>query len=158
LVKSGNKISALRRLLVLELFLFELFVLLFMEVYKYYINSSSRNLLSKEFLRELLGSFSIFYAGNLIWFILFFISLISLIGIYYNLDKISEASLKLMMFFTIILLALLTFSVFLPGSESLDNFSRKFIQLNTKATKTIGLTFFAIFKIFQTISLCVISL
>lgn len=137
--------------------MFELFVLLFMEVYKYYVNSSAADFVSRTFLNELIGGFDFFYTGNIIWFVLFLLAIISLVKINSNLQRISSSPLKILLIISIILIILLVFSVFLPESENLDNITGNFIQLNTKGTKTVLLSLFIVTKIFQTISLCVIS-
>ena len=152
-----NKKGVIKKLLVFGLILFELFVLLLMEVYKYYINSISHNYFSFEFLRELFSRFNFFYTGNLLWFIFFLLSIFSLYNIYNNLDRISNAALRTLVFLSFIMLGFIFYSLFLPGPEIFDNYTGSIIQLNTRGTKIVVLSIFAILKLFQTVSLCVIS-
>jgi uncharacterized SAM-binding protein YcdF (DUF218 family) len=127
-----------------------------MEIYKYYVNSSDQKL-TKAFFSELLGNFNIFYFGNLLWFILFLLSVISLYNIYRNLQRINNFALKIPVFISLILFILIVFSVFIPGSENLDNITGNFIQLNARSTKIAALSIFTILKIFQAVSISVIS-
>ena len=153
----GNKKGTFKKLLVFGLIVFEIFILLLMEVYKYYVNSISHSFFSLEFFREFLSRFNFFYTGNVFWFILFLLSIFSLYNIYNNLEKISNSAIWTLVLTSIILLGLLFYSLFLPGQEIVDNYTGNFIQLSTKGTKIVILSIFAVFKLFQTVSLCVIS-
>jgi uncharacterized SAM-binding protein YcdF (DUF218 family) len=152
-----KKALSLKRLLILELFVFEVVSFIIIELYKYYYNLSAGNLFSFSFTRLLIGNFSFFYTGNLLWLLIFITSIISLINIIRYIDKVSEGALSILTFFTIVLIILFIISIFLPGSEAIDRFTGNFLQLGTKSTQTIILAFFSILKIFLTISYAVIA-
>ncbi len=151
------KSNTLKRILLTELILFELFVLLVMEVYKYYVNSDTLGFFSKSFLSFLIKNFEIFYAGNLWWPLAFTVSVVSILNLNRHINIIKESTLRILLLFSIILLALLALAVFIPSSDIIDEYSGKLIQLNTRGTKTVLLAIFAALKIFMTISLSVIS-
>jgi vancomycin permeability regulator SanA len=153
----GNKKGTLKKLTVFGLIVFEIFVLLLMEVYKYYVNSITPGFISFDFLKEFLSRFNFFYTGNIFWFILFLLSIFSLYNIYNNLDRISNSAIRILVLISLILFGLLVYSLFLPGPEIFDSYTGNVIQLSTKGTKIVILSIFAVIKLFQTISLCVIS-
>jgi len=157
LADSRNNNGIFKKVAVIELVLFELFILLSMEVYKYYINSDAPGLFSRIFLKELSKSFSFFYTGNLFWFVLFILSIISIYNIYRNLGRVSSAAVNILFFLSFILLAVLIFALLLPSFESLDSLTGNFIQLNARGSRILLLSVFALLKIFFTISLCVVS-
>jgi uncharacterized SAM-binding protein YcdF (DUF218 family) len=156
-ILSGGKTGGFRKLLILELFLFEVFVLIVMEIYKYYNNLYISNLLSREFLKALLKNYDFLYTGNIIWFISAAIAILSLINIYLNISKVSQTSLYVLVIFSFILFVLLLTTIFLPSTEAFDEFTVKIIQLNAKGTKIVGLSLFVILHIFMIISTIIIS-
>lgn len=147
----------IKRLLVLELTVFELISFVIMELYKYYYNLSSGRLFSLKFLKQFTSYFDIFYTGNMFWFILLIISLISLVFILKNIKKVSEGALNILVLVSIGLIILFVISVFLPKTEGLDKFAGNIFQLGTISTKAIFLTLFAVIKIFLTVSYTVIA-
>jgi len=128
-----------------------------MELYKYYINFSASNFLSKAFIAETFRNFDLVYAGNLIWPAIFVVSIISLINIYRNLDLVKDSSLNILMLISLVLLIILGIAIFIPPSESIEEFSGRFIQLSSHGTKTVVLTIFAVGKIYMSASECVVS-
>ena len=157
MILSGGKTGRFKKLLILELFLFEFFVLIVMEIYKYYNNLYISNLLSREFLKALFKNYDFFYTGNMIWFLSAAVAILSLINIYLNISKVSQTSLNVLVIFSFILFVLLLTTIFLPSTEAFDEFTVKIIQLNTKGTKIVGLSLFAILHIFMIISIIIIS-
>lgn len=147
----------MKRLLTAELILFEFLVLIVMESYKYYYNSSSSGFFSRQFFNELFTNFSLFYTGNLFWLILFLLSVTALVNILLKIMKVNESALRVLSLFTIIMAAVLALALYIPGSDAIDNITGKFIQINAKGAKIILLTVFASAKLFLTISFCVIS-
>jgi vancomycin permeability regulator SanA len=152
-----KKSTTLKKLLLLELILFELFVFAVMETYKYYLNFEPGNFLSSTFLNYFIKNFDITYIGNLMWPAAMIVSLISSGNIYKNINYVKESVLKILLVLSIFLLILLVIAVFIPSTDFIDDYSSKVIQLNTRGTKTIMLAVFASLKLFMTISLAVIS-
>jgi uncharacterized SAM-binding protein YcdF (DUF218 family) len=146
-----------KRLLVLELAVFELISFVIMELYKYYYNLGSGRLLSSQFLKRFLSYFDIFYTGNMFWLVLFVISIISLVFVLRNIQKVSEGALNVLVFVSIGAIILFVISVFLPSTEGLDRFAGNIFQLGTISTRAIILTLFALVKIFLTVSYAVIA-
>ena len=128
-----------------------------MELYKYYYNISTGSFFSSVFFSQFLKNFNIFYTGNLLWLLIFILSLVSLINILRHLEKVKEEALTVLVIITILLTILLVISIFLPGSEAMDKFTGNFVQLGTKSTKTITLSLFGVFKVFLAISYSVIA-
>jgi len=157
LISGNSKSNSFKKILLLELMVFELFVLIVMEVYKYYINYDSQSFFSKEFLNYFISNFEIIYIGNLLWPALFLISLFSLINLFRNISIAKESSLKVLIILSFILLLVLGVAVFIPSSDFIDEFSGKVIQLNTKGTKTVFLAVFAALKLFMSVSISVIA-
>lgn len=157
MISGNSKSNSFKKILLLELMVFELFVLIVMEGYKYYVNYESSAFLSKEFIDYLVKNFEITYIGNLIWPGLFFLSLFSLINLFRNINLVKESSLKVLLVLSIVLLTVLVIAIFIPSSDFIDDFSGKVIQLNTKGTKTVFLAVFAALKLFMTVSISVIS-
>lgn len=157
LADSRNNNGIFKKIEIIELVLFEVFILLSMEIYKYYVNSDTPGLFTRVFLREFAKSFNLLYTGNLFWFILFILSIISIYKIYRNLGKVSPAAVNILFVLSFILLAVLIFSLLLPSFESLDNLTGNFIQLNARGSRILLLSMFAILKVFFTLSLCVVS-
>jgi uncharacterized SAM-binding protein YcdF (DUF218 family) len=155
--QSNSKAQTIKKLLVLGLIFIELAVLVIMESYKYYFNFNTTEVYSHQFLRNLSDNFNLFYTGNLIWLAIFLISASALINIFLNSERVNESALRVLFLFSLGLMGILIFSLYLPGSDSIDNITGKFIQLNTKGTKIILLSAFFVFKLFITISETVIS-
>src|SRR5205085_11437449 len=82
---------------------------------------------------------------------------IAIIFLFLNQDKIRESVIKILFLCSVLLLGLLIFSILLPTSNSIDEITGKFIQLNAKGTKIISLSLFVFLHVFMVISLCVIS-
>lgn len=154
---STRRAVLLKKALVFELLAVEIVFLAVLEGYKYYISLNAGSLLSAEFLKGFAGSFSFFYAGNLFWLVIFLFSLTALINLLRNIDKVSDRPLKIVLTISVFLLVLLAFSILLPTTHIIDEFTGKFIQLNAKGTKTASMSLLTGLKIFQTVSLCVIS-
>lgn len=152
-----NKSSLLKRALILGLLMFEIFVLVIMEAYKYYYNLGISSFLSKEFLSAFLKNFDILYPGNIFWFVLFLVALTAIIFLFVNFDRINESVIKILFLYSILLFIILIFSILLPTSNSIDEITGKIIQLNAKGTKIISLSLFVFLHVFMVISLCVIS-
>jgi uncharacterized SAM-binding protein YcdF (DUF218 family) len=142
---------------VIEIVLFEFFVLIVMEIYKYYNNLYLDNLFSRSFISGLFKNYQFFYTGNLLWFIAFIISIAACFNIFRNITKVSDTPLKILLVFSIFLLALLLLAILLPESQDFDSFTSKIIQLNARGTRIMGLSLFAILYIFMTVSISVIS-
>ncbi len=151
------KSNALKRILLIELIFFEAFVLAVMETYKYYVNFESNNFLSSSFLGYLARNFEIAYIGNLLWPAVFAVALISIINLYRHIELVKDSVFRILFLFSVLLLAILAVSVFIPSSDFIDEFSGKFIQLNAKGTKIVFLALFASLQLFMTVSLSVIS-
>jgi len=128
-----------------------------MEIYKYYNNLYVPDIISIQFLKSLYRNFDILYTGNLIWLFAFIIAGISLLNIYVNLNKLGDSLLKFLVLFSFVLTILLILTIFIPVSESFDNFTIRMIQLNVKGAKIVGLTVFAIMHFFMIISIAVVS-
>jgi uncharacterized SAM-binding protein YcdF (DUF218 family) len=153
----GGKTSAFKKLLILELILFEVFVLIVMEIYKYYNNLYISNIFSKDFIRSFFRNYDFFYTGTLLWLIAGILAIFAIFNIYFHISKVSESSLKILVLFSFILLALLFTAIFIPSTESFDEFTVKIIQLNAKGTKIVGLSLFALLHIFMIVSIVLIS-
>lgn len=151
------KSNTLKRILLIELILFEFFVLLVMETYKYYVSFEQNNFLSLSFLRYLAKNFEFIYIGNLIWPVLFAVAVISIINLYRHIELVKGSAFRALFLMSILLLVILIVSIFIPSSDFIDEFSGKVIQLNTKGTKIVFLAIFASLKFFMTISVSVIS-
>jgi uncharacterized SAM-binding protein YcdF (DUF218 family) len=128
-----------------------------MELYKYYYNLGSGRLLSSHFLKRFISYFDIFYTGNMFWLVLLVISIISLIFILKNIQKVSEGALNILVLVSIGLIILFVISVFLPQTEGLDKFAGNIFQLGAISTRAIVLSLFAVMKIFLTVSYAVIA-
>lgn len=152
-----NKALTIKRLLVFELITFEFLSFGVMTGYKYYYNSNGSDLFSSSFLKEFLSLYNITYTGNFIWLIILVISSVSLINILLKIDRVSESALSILVLVTGFLLILLSLTLLIPDSDSVDKFTGSFFQLSTKGTKIILLSLFAIIKVFLTISYSVIS-
>jgi uncharacterized SAM-binding protein YcdF (DUF218 family) len=157
MVLPNRKAQTIKKLLVLGLIFTELAVLVVMESYKYYYNFNTSEVYSHQFLRNLSENFNLFYIGNLFWLVIFLISVSALLNIFFNSERVSESALRVLFLFSLALIGILLLSLYLPGSDSIDNLTGKFIQLNAKGTKIILLSLFSVFKIFITISETVIS-
>jgi len=151
------KSNTLKRILLIELILFELFVLAVMETYKYYVSYESNNFFSLSFLRYFAKNFEITYWGNLLWPAAFAVAIISLINLYRHIELIKSSIFRILFLFSVLLLVILAVSIFIPSSDFIDEISGKVIQLNTKGTKIVFLAVFASLKFFMSVSLCVIS-
>lgn len=138
------------------LLLLELLTLLVMEAYKYYANGGS-DAGFRVFLRQLIHNFDITYTGNLIWLILFLISLASLINIFRCSEKVSVPALRSVLIIYLFSLFILVLAVSIPSTEAIDDFTSGILQLGTKGTKTLLLSFFSVLKIFISISFAVIG-
>jgi vancomycin permeability regulator SanA len=149
--------SLIAILIITELALYEVFVLVLMEVYKYYINLGIADIYSKEFLRVYKNNFDFLYIGNLIWFIFFIFSIVALLNIYRKIDRVSRSALLFHFLFSIILVVILLFSIILPSRETVDTLSERFLQLNVRGTKILSLSFFVTLNILFTVSLLVLS-
>jgi vancomycin permeability regulator SanA len=152
-----SKALSIKRLLVFELIGFEILSFLVMTGYKYYYNYSGGSIFSSAFLKNFLSIYDIFYTGNLIWIIILVFSLVSLINILRHLDRASEGALRVLVFFTLLLVILLTVSLLIPATDALDKVSGSFLQLTTKGTRVILLSMFVVLKIFLAFSYSVIS-
>ena len=152
-----RKTNTLKKLLLLELIVFEVFVLVVMEFYKYYVNQEGVHFLSASFLTYLTKNFEILYIGNLVWPAMFLLAVISISGIFRSIDNVKDSTLKVLLVLSIVLIFILVIAVFIPSSDVIDELSGKVIQLNTKGTKTVILALFAVLKLFMTISLSVVS-
>lgn len=154
---SYKKSNTFKKLLLAELVLFELFVLVVMEFFKYYANFDNSNPVNRDFLHFISRNFDITYAGNLLWPLLFAAAAIAIINLFRCIDQVKDSSLKVMLVFSLLLLFLLAVALFIPSSDFIDEFSGKVIQLNTRGTRTVVLSLFASLKLFMTIGLCVLS-
>lgn len=152
-----KKALLIKRLLVLELAVFEFISFIIMELYKYYHNFGTDRIVSSAFLKRLTYYFDISYTGNLFWLVLLVISVISLVFILKNIQKVSEGALNILVLVSIVLIILFVISVFLPQTEGLDKFAGNIFQLGTISTRAIMLALFAVTKIFLTVSYAVIA-
>lgn len=149
--------SLIAILIIIELALYEVFVLALMGVYKYYNNLGIANFFSREFLRALKNNFDFLYIGNLIWFIFFISAIVALLNIYRNIDRTSRGALLFHFVFSITLFVILLFSIILPAKETVDTLSERFLQLNVRGTKILSLSIFTALNILFTMSLLILS-
>lgn len=138
------------------LVLYELFILVFMEAYKYWLNSTYTTMLSRSFLSHFLSSFNILYTGNLFWITICLIAIIALINISLQSARVNRNALRTLVIFSVISLALLAFAFF-QGRLPRETFYENLVTLSQKGIQTITLSVFAIFHLFIAISACVIS-
>ena len=152
-----KKALLIKRLLVLELAVFEIISFVIMELYKYYHSFGTGRRVSSTFLKRLTYYFDIFYTGNLFWLIVFVISVISLVFIFRDIRKVSEGALNVLVLISIGAIIIFVISVFLPSTEAIDKFSGNIFQIGTISIKAITLALFAVLKIFMTVSYSVIA-
>lgn len=146
-----------KKLLIITLLLVEIIFFVIFETYKYYINLGSGNPLSAEFLKEFGRNYSFFYFGNLFWLLIFLIVLTAIINLFISIEKIGERPLKIILLLSLFVMLLLAFSLILPTSHIIDEFTGKLIPLNSRGTKIVSMSVLTASVIFQAISLCVIS-
>lgn len=132
--------------------IFELTILIFTESFKYYKNypvNSFQNLL-----QVIIKNYDILYTGNLFWLTIFLISMVCIINIFIQADKVSIASLNILLAISIISLVLLIIAVIYPEGNTSDSM---LISLTAKGTKNLFISAFGLSIIFFTVSLCVVS-
>jgi uncharacterized SAM-binding protein YcdF (DUF218 family) len=132
--------------------LFELIILSITETFKYYQNYSPGSF--KTFLTVVAQNYDLMYTGNLFWLTLFLISLVCIINIFIQIDRVKSSSVKILFIVSFVTLILLIISLVFPEGEASDSL---LISLTAKGTRTLMLSVFALTKIFFTISLCVVS-
>lgn len=143
---------AFTKVILIWLLFFELLVLLFTETYKYFQTFKISSL--KELLLILARNFDFLYTGNLFWLTLFLISVICIINIFIQSDKVNTTAVKILMLISLISLIILLVAVLIPEGEPSENI---LISLSVKGTKSLLLSAFGLMKIFFTVSLCVVS-
>ena len=131
-------------------------VLVFMEAYKYWLNSSYSTMLSRGFISHFFSNFSLLYTGNLFWFTICLISIIAIINITLQSAKVNKNATRTLVIFSVISLALLAFAFF-QGKLPRETFYENLVTLSQKGIQTISLSLFAILHLFIAVSACVIS-
>lgn len=147
---SGNK------LIITWLIGYELFVLLFMEAYKYWLNSAYISMLSRSFISEFFSRFNILYTGNLFWITICLIAIIAIINIAMQSQKVNRAALRTLVIISILSLLLLAFAFF-QGRIPRETFYENLVTLSQKGIQTLSLSVFAVIHLFIAVSACVIS-
>ncbi len=142
--------------MIIWLISYELFILVFMGAYKYWLNSSYNSMLSKSFLSNFLGGFNILYTGNLFWITICLISIIAIINISLQSSKVSRSAIRVLVIISVISLLLLAFAFF-HGRIPRETFYENLVTLSQKGIQTITLSVFAIIHLFIAVSACVIS-
>lgn len=127
-----------------------------MEAYKYWLNSSYTSMISSGFFKYFLNNFNILYTGNLFWITICLIAIIAIINIALQSSKVNRTSLKVLVVFSVISLAVLFFAVF-QGRIPRESLYENLVNLSQKGVQTISLSVFAILHLFITVSACVIS-
>lgn len=127
-----------------------------METYKYWVNSAYPSIFSRSFLSSFAHSFDILYTGNLFWIIITLISLIAIVNIILQLEKINPAALRSLLILTLIAFAFLIFA-FMQGKVPKESFYENVISLTPKGMQTMSVGVFAVMHMFLCVSLCVIS-
>lgn len=147
---SGNS------LIIIWLIGYELFVLFFMEAYKYWLNSSYTSMFSRSFLSGFFSEFNILYTGNLFWITICLIAIIAIINIAMQSSKVSKSALRALVIISVISLLLLAFAFF-QGRIPRETFYENLVTLSQKGIQTISLSVFSIMHLFVAVSACVIS-
>lgn len=128
-----------------------------MSSYKYYYNSGASSPVTRQFFSFFYREFNPFYIGNLIWMILFILSVIVIFKIYTHAQKVNSASLKWMFIFSILTIVLLLIALMMPAFKFVDEQTSRMIELNVKGTRTISLVLFTSIYLLMTLSLCTIG-
>ena len=150
-VKTGTS-----KLAIVWLLGFELFVLFFMEAYKYWLNSTYISMLSRSFLSSFFSGFNILYTGNLFWITICLISIIAIVNISMHSAKVNKNAVRALVVLSIISLLFLAFAFF-QGRIPRETFYENLITLSQKGVQTISLSIFSMMHLFITVSACVIS-
>ncbi|HEY3251743.1 MAG TPA: ElyC/SanA/YdcF family protein [Ignavibacteria bacterium] len=132
--------------------LFEIIILCFTEIFKYFQNypvSSLESLVS-----VLAKNYDFLYTGNLFWITIFLISVVCITNLFTQIDKVSDSAVKKLLLISLISFVILLVAILFPEGEASDSL---LISLTAKGTRTLLLSAFALMKIFFTISLCVVS-
>ncbi len=135
---------------------YQLFVLLFMEAYKYWLNSEFSSMFSSGFISLFLKNFSLLYTGNLFWITICLISIIAVINISLQLQKVNRTALNSLVVISIVSIVFLAFAVF-QGRLPRETLYENLVNLSQKGIQTISLSVFALMHLFIAISSCVIS-
>ncbi|NOS85521.1 MAG: YdcF family protein [Ignavibacteria bacterium] len=153
---GNSKTASGNRLIIFWLICYEIFILLFMEAYKYWLNSSYTSMLSRSFLSSFVSGFNILYTGNLFWITICLIAIIAIINIALQSGKVNRNALRTLVIFSVISLVLLAFAFF-QGRIPRETFYENLVTLSQKGIQTITLSIFAIIHLFIAVSACVIS-
>lgn len=148
--RSGNTI------LIIWLICYEVFILAFMEAYKYWLNSGYTTMASRSFISHFFTNFNILYTGNLFWITICLISIIAIINIALQSAKVNKNALRTLAVFSFISLALIAFAFF-QGRIPRETFYENIVSLSQKGIQTISLSVFAVLHLFIAVSACVIS-
>ncbi len=151
--KPGSSAS---KLVIGWLLIYQLFVLLFMEAYKYWLNSDFSTMFSRGFISLFIKNFSLLYTGNLFWITICLISIIAVINISLQLKKVNRAALNSLVIISIVSLVFLAFAIF-QGRLPRETLYENLVTLSQKGIQTISLSIFALLHLFIAISSCVIS-
>lgn len=127
-----------------------------MLIYKFWLNSEYNSLILSSFLRDFSSNFDLLYTGNLFWITISLIGIIAIVNITLQSSKVSQGTLITLVILSIISLLILGF-VLLQGRIPRETFYENIVSLSQKGIQTIILSVFAIFYLFITISICVIS-
>ncbi|MGH2574138.1 MAG: YdcF family protein [Ignavibacteria bacterium] len=157
MANSKGKVISFKITLISVLLIFEILILIILEAYKYYINLYDANPVSIEFMKILAKNFNFFYYGNLIWLIIFLISCFAIFNIYRSADRVNNFSLIIIIFIEFFMTVFLVVLILLSSTDTIDEFTGKFIQLNEKGTRILSMSIFISLKVFQTVSLCIVS-
>jgi len=152
-----RKAVLFKKVVLFQMFLLEVIFLVIVESYKYYLTLNVSNFLSSIFLNQLFSNFNFFYPGNLFWFLLFLAAAAPLISLFFRIEFVDDAPLRTVFLLSIFIFAILILSILLPSTQAIDEFTGRLIQLNAKGTKIVLLSLLTALKIFQVISLWVIS-
>ena len=153
---GNSKTSSGNRLIIFWLISYEIFILIFMEAYKYWLNSSYTSMLSRSFLSEFVSGFSLLYTGNLFWITICLITIIAIVNISMQSAKVNRTALRILAVFSVLSLVLLAFAFF-QGRIPRETFYENLVTLSQKGVQTITLSIFAIIHLFIAVSACEIS-
>jgi len=140
------------KLTVFWFFSFEVLILFFTGIFKYYQNYAVKSV--NELLNILAMNYDILYTGNLFWLTLFIISFICIINISLQINKVSRTAIRLLLIISILCSVFLIAAFVFPEGEASDS---NLISLTAKGTRTLLLSAFGVIKIFFTVSLCIVS-
>lgn len=153
---NQNKTPAIRFFWLSGLLILELIIFLLMTGYKYVHNYSAESPPVFQIIKFVLANFDPFFIGNIIWLLIFIISVVSLINMFFNIRRIDTVSINFLVIFSILLSLILIISLLLP-SEKTEELTGSILQLNAKGTKILGLSVFTLLYLYLMVSLTIVS-